>query len=196
MSTLDFNNAAAQSSTELIPDGTIAPVIMGLRAGNAGDDGWLAISKSSGALMLDCEFVIESGPFAKRKFWGYMSLSEKAAPITGSTVRAILESAFGVRPDDLSEKAQAARKISDWSALNGIRFVAKIGVEKGTGDYSDKNKLRQVITPDHKEYQAAFGGGSPVASAPNPATLGAAPAWSGQKAAPQARGNAPAWANR
>lgn len=153
---LDFNSAEKQTSFDLIPDKTIVPVIMTLNAGGNGDGGWLKSSQTSDNLMLDCKFTVTEGEFAKRKFWQFMVVegSEKAANISRKTLRAIIEAARGVNPDDTSNEAINNRKIAGWHELNGLCFPVKVGVEKakaGSG-YNDKNKILLVITPDMPEY--------------------------------------------
>jgi len=159
---IDFNNASEQREMgSLIPEGTIAKVHMTVRPGNSGDGGWLKRSKSGESLMLDCEFTITEGPFAKRKFWGLFTLEgvteghAKAADISASRLRAILESAKGIRPDDESDTAKAGRRMNNWGDFDGLRFIAKIGIEKakeGSG-FKDKNSLEAAITPDRKAWE-------------------------------------------
>jgi hypothetical protein len=179
---LDFNTAEKQTggSVELMPDNTIAPVRLNMRgekATNAGD-----------ARMIDCEFVITAGEFARRRFWGLMMVTSngsaghnKAVEITMSKVRGMLESAYGVSPSDESETALAARQLEDWQDLDGLEFVAKIGIEKGTQGYSDKNVLKSAVTPDSSDYQgftpAKLGKPAPSAPAQAAQTNGARPAW-------------------
>lgn len=162
----DFNQAdKQQGGFDLIPAGTVARVVMNIRPGGAGDGGWFKASQSSDAMMLDCEFIITEGPFAKRKIWQYMVVSggkqnEKgesiAAGISRASLRAILESARGIDPDDHSDKAIAARRTNGWQDFQGIEFWAKLGVEKDkTGQYQDKNKIATIITPDMKDYGGA-----------------------------------------
>jgi len=157
---IDFNNAEAQREGGLIPEGTVAVVHMTVRPGNAGEGGWLKRSKSGESMALDVEFTVVDGPFAKRKFWGLYTLEgvsdghQKAADISASRMRAILESAKGIRPDDESETAKAGRRLNNWGDFDGIRFVAKIGIEKakeGT-NFKDKNILDAAITPDRKAW--------------------------------------------
>ena len=159
----DFNNADhQQNGFDLIPAGTIVPLVMTIRPGGSGEGGWLKASNNSDAEMLDCEFVVDSGPYAKRKLWQFMVLSgcklnDKGDSIAGnisrSTLRAILESARTIMPDDMSDAAVRARIINGWQDFCGIVFLAKIGVEKDkTGQYGDKNKIATVITPDMKDY--------------------------------------------
>src|SRR4051812_32274466 len=111
----DFNQATEQRTFDVIPDGTVAVVQLNIRPGNAGEGGLLKRSKTGEAEGLDCEFVIVDGPYAKRKIWGFMILSGTtdghavAADITRARLRAILESARGIKPADVSEAAKKAR---------------------------------------------------------------------------------------
>lgn len=158
---MDFNNAPEQKEGGLIPKGTIAIVHLTIRPGNSGEGGWEKRSRAGNSQALDCEFTVVDGPFAKRKFWTLFTVSgetegqQKAAQISGSRIRGILESARGIRPDDESEAAKNARRISSYGELDGLRFVAKIGVEIGKGEYEgkDKNTLDLAITPDRQAWQ-------------------------------------------
>ncbi len=154
----DFNNASEQRSGELIPEGTIAVVHLTVRPGNAGEGGWLKRSKAGDSMALDCEFTVVDGAHAKRKFWSLMTVEgtteghQKAADISGSRIRAILESVRGIRPDDESPTAKQGRQITSWGDLDGLRFPVKVGIEKGKDGYKDKNTLAEVITPDRKQW--------------------------------------------
>lgn len=193
----DFNSASEQRSGELIPDGTIAPVHLTIRPGNSGEGGWLKRSKAGDSSSLDCEFTITEGPHAKRKFWSLFTMEgtterhQKAADISASRIRAILESAYGIRPDDESENAKSRRRLSSWGDLDGVRFLAKIGIEKGKDGYPDKNRLAEVITPDRKQW----------AKIEQPARqqgfqqVGAAAANVAQQASSGAASSKPAWAS-
>lgn len=156
--TLDFNNASEQREGGLIPDGTVAAVHLTIRPGNSGEGGWLKRSKGGDSQALDCEFTVVDGPFAKRKFWGLYTMEgtteghAKAAEISASRLRAILESAKGIRPDDESEAAKNGRRVTSWGDFDGLRFIAKIGIEKAKPDsgFRDKNTLDAAVTPDRK----------------------------------------------
>lgn len=155
---MDFNGATEQRSNELIPDGVIVACHLTIRPGNAGEGGWLKRSKAGDSMALDCEFTVTEGPHAKRKFWSLFTMEgtteghQKAADISASRIRAILESAYNIRPDDESDAAKSKRRIGSWADLDGIRFVAKVGIEKGKDGYKDKNSLAEVITPDRKQW--------------------------------------------
>lgn len=170
MSNFDFNNAEPQRAMgELIPDNTIVLVVASVRPGGAGPGGWLKAS-ATGAEMLDMEFTIDGGEFDRRKVWenwvvaGTTEGHEKAAGITRSRIRALLESAHGINPGDDSQAAMQARCIDGWPALDGMRFCAKIGIEAGglkdkmagpqSERYADKNKLKAILTPGDADYIA------------------------------------------
>jgi hypothetical protein len=156
---LDFNAAEPQREMGLIDEGTVAMVQINVRPGNAGDGGWLKRSKAGDSEQLDCEFTVIDGPYAKRKFWtlftvaGVTAGQKQAADISGGKIRGILESARGIRPDDQSDAAKAARQIGDWGDLDGLRFIARIGVEKGKDGFKDKNVLEVAVTPDRTAWK-------------------------------------------
>jgi hypothetical protein len=156
MTTYDFNSAGEQKSFDVIPDRTTAVVQLNIRPGNVGEGGMLKRSKSGEAEALDCELTVVEGPYAKRKFWDFMTLAgttdghATAADISRRKLRAILESARGIKPADVSEAAKKAR-VAEYADFDGIRFLARIGVEPAKGDYRAKNFIAEVITPDRKE---------------------------------------------
>ena len=68
-------------------------------------------------------------------------------------IRAILESAKGINPKDMSEIAQKARTIESFADLNNLDVVIKIGIEHDkNGIYPDKNRVLAIITPEHISY--------------------------------------------
>ena len=195
---IDFHDAAPQRGFDLIPANTVVPVVMTIRPGAVGDGGWATQSNSSDAKYLNCEFTVSAGPHVNRKIWQNLTISggkvnEKgesiAWNITKSNIRAMLNSARGVRADDDSETARKARTIKNWGDLNGLAFVCKLKVEKGKDGYADKNQIGQVLEPGHEEYSAP-----PEAS--HAASAAPAPAWVAP-AKPPAKDNGanlPAWA--
>jgi len=154
----DFNTASPQRSFEVIPANTIATLQITVRPGNAGAGGWLRRSKDGLSEALDLELTVVQGEYAKRKVWPLLTLSgttdghAEAARISQSKIRAILESARGVQPDDKSEAAVHARRIADYGELNNLRFIARIGVEPAKSGFKAKNTLEEVITPDRMDW--------------------------------------------
>jgi hypothetical protein len=149
----DFNEAPEQRNFDVIPERTIAVLQLNIRPGDAGEDGMLTRSKDGRSIGLDCEFIVTEGPHAKRKFWARLTLSgtteghAEAARISQGVLRAILESARGIKPSDVSEAAKKAR-IAEYYEFNGIRFIGEIGVESAKNGYKAKNYLAKVVTPD------------------------------------------------
>jgi len=187
---------------DLFPTGTISLVSMTIRPGGAGEGGWLRQSTTTDVQYLDSEFTVVDGPHARRKFWQNITMSGGALDDTGESIggkinrallRAAIECARNILPEDFSEAAMNARRVNDFGDLDGMRFLARIGVEKGKDGYADKNKVASVVTPDMKEYAAGMGS---VHSATNaaPAPAGA-PSWVDDARTPAGQpSNTPSWA--
>jgi hypothetical protein len=192
----DYTEAPPPRDMELITRDTIAPVVMRIRPGGAGEDELLKRSKDGACEMLDCEFVVVDGEFKKRKWWQYFILAgttdghAEAANRSRGMLRTIIESARGIKPDDMSPQARALRTAS-LKDFDNLSFIAKIGVEKGkpkndgSGEnWPDKNILAAVITPDKKEWHpleqappwdgGGGGGAAPTGSSTPPITK---PGW-------------------
>lgn len=193
MTYFDFNSAAEQSSYDLIPKGTVVRVRMTIKPGGYDDPsqgwtgGYATRSMTTGSVYLNCEFVVLDGPFARRKMWSLIGLySAKGAEWTnmGRTfIKAILNSARGINPNDSSPAAQNARRISGFADLEGIEFVGKVDRDKDQNG-QDKCVIKSAVTPEHKDY-AAHMNGAPAGAASAPASSGGANAYA------QATGRAP-----
>jgi hypothetical protein len=158
--TYDFNSAELQASFDIIPAGTIVALEMAIRAGGTGDGGWLRPSRDGQSYMLDCEFTVLDGPHAGRKVWSNLTIEgqsdghKKAAAISRSRLRAIIESAFGLKPMDSNERAMAMRRIAGFDAFQGLRFMAKLGIEPARDSYAARNTIAAVITPDQPQWRS------------------------------------------
>jgi hypothetical protein len=212
----DMNDAEPQKSGELIPDGTFAKVTMTIRPGGTDgqseiDRGLLKASNAPGSdvLMVDAEFTVAEGPHVRRKFWQMFTVSGGKVDEQGVSIgwkiskgsfRAMIDSALGLDPQDMSEAAKSKRILRGLADLNGITFVAKIKVEPSDDPrYGDSNKLDRVVLPSEPEWRKVMDG-EVLAPSPNtrarpkaasPASP-AAPAW-GQPAASPPANAAPAW---
>jgi hypothetical protein len=160
----DMNDAGPQMAPtgDLIPDGTFAKVRMNIRPGGTNgampmDAGLLKASRSSDAKLLDCEFTVVEGPFARRKFWQMFTVSggklddkgqSKGWNISKATFRAMIDSALGLDPRDESPPAKQKRVLQGLKQLDGIVFAARIMVEPSSDpQYKDGNKLANVVLP-------------------------------------------------
>ena len=90
----DLNDAQPQMAPvgELIPDGTFAKVKMTIRPGGVNgstpmDAGLLKASHTSDAKMLDCEFTVVAGAYARRKFWQNFTVAGGKARREGTVER-------------------------------------------------------------------------------------------------------------
>jgi hypothetical protein len=210
---LDYNSAELQSTAfDLLPNGTMAKVRLTIRPGGTGPEGWITQSRTSTAQYLNTEAVILEGAHARRRIYTRIGLRGKGGQGADDSyanrgralIRAILESARGVQAADASDRARAARTIRSFAELNGIEFIARIGIDKDKSDPTaqGRNVIAAAIGPDHAEYQRLMGAppqpALPVVSAmPVPSGGGAnSAAWPAQQAAPTAGGNAdaPFWA--
>lgn len=212
----DMNDAEPQKSGELIPDGAFAKVTMTIRPGGTDgqseiDRGLLKASNARGSdvLMVDAEFTVAEGPHVRRKFWQMFTVSGGKVDEQGVSIgwkiskgsfRAMIDSALGLDPQDMSEAAKSKRILRGLADLSGITFVAKIKVEPSDDPrYGDSNKLDRVVLPSEPEWRKVMDG---EVLAPSPSTRArpksaspaspAAPAW-GQPAASPPASAAPAW---
>lgn len=163
----DFNDAdAQQGGFDLIPKATLVRVRMTIKPGGHDDPaqgwtgGYATESFESGSVYLACEFIVLEGPYVKRKLWSNIGLHSRKGPTWGqmgrSLIRAILNSARGIQPQDNSPQATAARRIQSFQELDGIEFLARVDVEKDAKG-EDRNVVKLAIEPDHKDYAAIMG---------------------------------------
>ena len=208
----DMNDAEPQKTGELIPDGSFAKVTMTIRPGGLDGEGEIdrcllraPKDPSSDVRMLDCEFTVVDGPHAKRKFWQMFTVqggkvdesgTSIAWRISKSTFRAMIDSALGLDPQDMSDAAKEKRVLRGLNDLSGITFVAKIKIEPNDDSrYPDQNRLDRVVLPNEKEWKLVMEGkdvpASPSRSRTAPAKSSAPPpAWS-QSAPASAPSGAP-----
>jgi hypothetical protein len=186
----DYTDAPPPPPPDLIPNGTEATVSIHIRPGGIGEDEMLKRSSKGDCEMLDIEYTVVDSQYKGRKFWDNLIINgttdgqKKMAAAHLNVLKAILDSALGLDPDDASAEARTARTVSvQW--FEGKCFIAKIGIEKGgpiknkPGEsYPDKNTLAGVITKDKTGWHpveqpppfsdggAPSGGTTPPTSAP------------------------------
>lgn len=183
----DFNDAEQQQDFDLIPKGTLVPVRMTIKPGGYDnpDQGWVGgyatESFETGSIYLAAEFVVTAGEYAKRKIWSNIGLHSKKGPAWGqmgrSFLRAALNSARNVHPQDHSPQAAAARRIQGFHELDGLEFIARVDIEKDAKGM-DRNVIKFAVEPDHPQYARLKG------APPSPHAGGTAPRAPAQ-AAPQ-----------
>jgi len=71
-----------------------------------------------------------------------------------SKLKAMIDSAFGLDPNDMSDEAKAKRLAvsHDLLTVSGLKFWARVEIEQGRNGYKDKNTVDFIITPDLPDY--------------------------------------------
>ena len=198
----DLNDAQPQMppSGDVIPDGVFAKLRLSIRPGGADgatpmDKGLLKASATGDAKMLDCEMTVVEGPFARRKLWQNYTVAGGKVDENGVSIgwkiskaafRAMIDSALGLDPKDLSDAAKQKRVLGGLKQLDGIVFAARIMVEPASNpQYKDANKVANVVEPGEPQYAAIMRGetvaAEPVNARPRKspdAPAQQAPAWS------------------
>ncbi len=154
-------NDAEQQYSSLIPAGTIVPVVMNIKRGdyddpeNGWDGGYATYSQRTGSIYLNCQFTVTKGIYANRKIFSLIGLHSNKGPIWGeqgrSFIKAILNSSRGIMPSDNSQHAQTARCIHGFADLDGIKFIAKVEIEKDMNG-QERNTIKCAIEPGHIDY--------------------------------------------
>jgi len=176
----DYTDVPPSKFEPKIPEGTKATLVIHIKPGGIGEDGLLTRSKDTERYceMLAVELTVIDGPYKGEKFPEWWVLNgttdghAKAKDITLRKLKAIIDSSFGLDPNDKSPETRARRTIS-LGQLEGMPFMGEIGIAKGSGDYSDKNIVAAVITKDKKDWHPVeqpppFNGGGGGASSSTP----------------------------
>jgi hypothetical protein len=179
----DYDLSDAGEQRDVIPGNSVVTLEMTIKQGGAGD-GWLTTSKSGDSAHLNCMLTVVGGQYDGRKFWTCLTLQgktpghEEARRISRGTLKAILQSAHGIKPDDSSEAAKKALEIANWGAFDGLKFKAVVGVQPPSNGYSAKNILQRIITPEQVDWESiAQTTKAPGAAAAPPANAISRPAW-------------------
>ena len=159
---LKLNAARCQRPAILIPDNTIARVLMRIRKGghNDSDKGWTGgyatLNKKTGVAYLNCEAFILEGEYAQQRVRFKIGLDSPNSPDYQTMgldfMRSIVDSAHDLTSGDESPEAVKIRDECDFPDLDGLEFTAQIDVEIGFPPYKDRNTIRFVITPDDERY--------------------------------------------
>src|SRR5262249_52601671 len=117
----------------------------------------LTRAKDGNSEHLSCEFNVVDGPHAKRKFWNRLTVKgvdhATAVEISRKMLKAMLESARGIRPGDESDTAKVARHPESWADFDQLRFVVRVGVEPAKDGYAARNTIREIITPERQAWK-------------------------------------------
>lgn len=174
---LDFSDANPHITPigELIPDGAYVKLKMKIRPGNFNgsdpmDANLLKKSQTSDAVFLDCEFTVEDGEFSNRKLWQNITVQGGKKDKNGNSIawnmsknliRAMIDSAARLNPDDKSDQANSQRRIQAFRQLDGIIFLARVMVRPSDNpEYNDKNEIANCVFVTDPQYEAVMNGRS------------------------------------
>lgn len=157
MSFLDFSEEEGGGAFDLLPDKTMAHVVLSLEPGEEGTPDNAFKVTQTGLMMARLCCTITEGEFTGRKIWQNLILGAtrgtiptegqaKAINIARGLVRQLLEAGRGVEPTDKSAAAIAARTMQSIHEIAGLEMWITIGIDKakeGSG-YSDQNKISRV----------------------------------------------------
>lgn len=190
---IDLNDAETQrEGSGPIPPGSIVPVRLTLRQADAKHQGHpdplLSIS-DSGYVYLDCEFEVLAGAFMGSKFWENLGVDGKTEKqmqgvrIAKRYLRAMVEAARNIQPDDASPQAVNGRMLNAYADLQGMWFGVQVDCKKPrAGDRFVNNILKKIITPNHEFYPQVMNGQDQITDNPVPEIPDAAAPAQGQPA--------------
>ena len=163
-STVDYSIAKNQGDYSPIPDGTIVKVKFDIKEGGYNDPekGWfggLATLGRSGAVYLNTVNTVLTGEHKNKKIYNLIGLYSPKGPnyyeMGNSYVKAVLDSTYGLDPNDMGEEARIKRskKRSELAGLVHLVEVKTTHDDKG----NLKNEIKKVVTPNDIRYHEAMG---------------------------------------
>jgi hypothetical protein len=180
MPRIDLNDAGPQ--TKLIPvPHNIYRLRARLMAGGAGSEGLLTASKNNAArLMLKLQCRIIGGPYHGRSVFDYPTVEidegaylmppkeadledlRYAVKMGLSRLKAMLQSARNIAPDDNSDEAKAKLGFDSYTELDGLEFWAEVKEKAASKDYEASNQIGWIIVPGDPRYPPGGTGTTPV----------------------------------
>ena len=178
---IDLNNAPEQTRGPIPPDSLVV-VRLHLRPpqeGRAGSAPGLTASQSSSMQYLNCELEVLAGSFKGNKIWNNYNVEgaqtdgqRKAVDISMRSLRAMVEAARGILPQDQSPQAAQQRRLQSWMELDNIIFPVQVDCEISQPDRNNKryvnNTIKKIITPGHEAYDSLMKGGEVITTNPLP----------------------------
>ena len=176
---IDLNNAPEQTRGPIPPDSLVV-VRLHLRPpqeGRAGSAPGLTASQSSSMQYLNCELEVLAGSFKGNKIWNNYNVEgaqtdgqRKAVDISMRSLRAMVEAARGILPQDQSPQAAQQRRLQSWMELDNIIFPVQVDCEISQPDRNNKryvnNTIKKIITPGHEAYDSLMKGGEVITTNP------------------------------
>jgi hypothetical protein len=169
---IDLRDTDTQRDRSPIPDGVYCLKIA-VKGGSADRNDCLRWAKNGRSLLLHLECTVVGGDHGGRKLWDYITCDfdesdkDDAPPLEVSKLndfrasvrmgrarlRAILDSAYSLQPNDHSEAADAKRQLESYEELDGLIFCAQVETRPPQGKYAARNNIEFIITPDLPDYR-------------------------------------------
>ena len=162
---LNLSTASKTQGRELVPAGTLVPLVTKIRPGTIGVEGLCKRSSKGDSEGVDFEFTVKGGEHDGAKIYAFQILDgttaghAKAAVITRALLRAIYEAVNAIDPHDVSLETDARRDAATLASLNGATFLATLEVEAGgqrpdgNGRYRDRNVIGKILRVGDKGYR-------------------------------------------
>jgi len=162
---LNLSTASKTQGREVVPAGTLVPLVTKIRPGTIGVEGLCKRSSKGDSEGVDFEFTVKGGEHDGAKIYAFQILDgttaghAKAAGITRALLRAIYEAVNAIDPKDESPEADARRNSATLAGFNGATFLATLDVEPGgqrpdgNGHYRDKNVIGKILRVGDKGYR-------------------------------------------
>jgi hypothetical protein len=164
-----------------------------VRPGNSGPDGQLRLATNQYSLMLDLELtVLDDDEWRGKKIFDLITCdlqeydhNDQSTPlpltmdklnklqtsvrIGRSKMKAIINSAFNLMPDDKSDEAQARRTIEGYEDFNGLIFIVQVDVQPARDRFPERNVVNFIIEPGDPAYRPRGSNSKQLVTAPKPA---------------------------
>jgi len=148
-----------------------------VRPGNTGPDGLLRLAKNGFSLMLNLELVvIDDDEWRGKKIFDLITCelqeydsddplsppplaADKLANLQTSVrmgrsrLKAMLNSAYGLMPNDDSDQAKASRTIEGYDAFDGLCLMAQVDVQPARDNFKERNRVDFIIEPSDPAYR-------------------------------------------
>lgn len=190
--TYDFNDAETQKQrvSGPVPAGSIVLLKLEIQKPNpeyAAKPGSFVTRSKKGLLWLDCMLTVQAGTYEGYKWFENFMLPEgmqqvsltdgqkTACRISYSRMRAIIEAARGIDPKDQSQRARAARTLSNLLDLNGMTFPCRVGLDKQPRFYTKKdgsqgiawdNRVGYILPVTDARFTEVMNGGEIITDGP------------------------------
>jgi hypothetical protein len=169
---INLNDAPTQRDRDTIEDGVYLLKCQVI-PGGVGTDGMLRRgTKNKRQLMLQFSYKVVRGEHAGHEIQDYptVGIDESSngdlPPLTAeqrqniqtslriglTRLRAIIDSAFRLDPNDRGRAAEETRTFDSYDFFNGLQFWAQVGTKAASGKYGASNQIDFIVVPGDPDY--------------------------------------------